>query len=383
MVSGGPGATKYFTASSFDDRLLCGHGDERSNLKGDSKVIQASAVEDLPRNCTFSPSDWKVLSEFWFPIGLKGDFTEKPLRVRLLDEVLVVYRTATGRIVVARDLCVHRGSPLSYGWVQGEEIVCGYHGYRYNAEGRCVLIPSNPEGAIPDKLRLKVYRSEERYGVIWVCLSGQPKNVIPDWRSEWEDQSFRWFTWGPHIWDCSPGRAIENFLDNAHFSFVHRGTFGQESSARMEDHDLKHYDDGFLMEFDYQASNPGDSPIDGQEQLHRKMSRRLTYPFFTRTSIHYPEGKEHIIHITVVPVSARRSQLLFLFCRNFDHHVPEETLVEWEAKILTEDKRFIESQKPEEIPLDLAAEVHVRADKASIAMRRWMIDIGLGGEFSA
>ena len=88
MVSGGPGATKYFTASSFDDRLFCGHGDERSNLKGASKVIQASAVEDLPRNCTFSPSDWKVLSEFWFPIGLKGDFTEKPLRVRLLDEDL-------------------------------------------------------------------------------------------------------------------------------------------------------------------------------------------------------------------------------------------------------------------------------------------------------
>ena len=85
----------------------------------------------------------------------------------------------------------------------------------------------------------------------------------------------------------------------------------------------------------------------------------------------------------MVPVSARRSQLLFLFCRNFDHNVPKETLVEWEAKILTEDRRFIESQRPEEIPLDLAAEVHVRADKASVAMRRWMIGIGLGGDFTA
>ncbi len=345
-------------------------------------MIKIKESDYLPRECTFSPSDWKVLSGFWFPIALSKDIGEKPHPVTLLDERLIVYRVSAG-YVVAKDLCVHRGSPLSYGSVEGDEIVCGYHGYHYGPDGRCTLVPSDPDMNIPEKLCIQVYPSEERYGVIWTCLSGTPRNTIPDWQREWVDKSFRWFTWGPHIWDCSPGRAIENFVDTAHFSFVHRGTFGQESSARMEDYNLAHHDDGFSMEFGYMANNPDQSPIKGQEQIQRRMIRRLTYPFCTASQIYYPEGREHIIHITVIPVSARKSQLLFLFSRNFDRDVPEEELIAWEARILTEDKRFIESQKPEEIPLDLAAEVHVRADKASVAMRRWMIDIGLGRDFTA
>ncbi len=346
----------------------------------------AKTYEDadyVPRQCTFSPSDWKILSNFWYPIALAKDIEDKPFKVRLLDEDLVVYRTSTG-FVVAKDLCVHRGSPLSYRWIEGDEIVCGYHGYRYNPEGRCTLVPSHPDWKPPSKLCLKIYLHEERYGVIWACLSGQPANVIPDWDMEWNDKDFRWFSWGPIIWECSAGRAIENFIDNAHFSFIHRSTFGQASSAEMgSEYELTSFEHGLVMDFDYLAGNPHDSPIQGTDQIQRHMTRTLNYPFFTRSRIQYPEGREHIIHIIITPVSARKSQFLFLFSRNFDHHVPVEELLTWEKKILLEDRNFIESQKPEEIPLDLSEEVHVRADKSSVAMRRWMIKIGLGRDFTA
>ena len=149
------------------------------------------------------------------------------------------------------------------------------------------------------------------------------------------------------------------------------------------EYDLAVDDHGMLMEFEYMAGNPADSPIKGVDQLHRKMSRRLTFPFCTRSQIKYPEEREHIIHICIAPVSARRTQLLFLFSKNFDHHVPEDELLSWESKILSEDRAIIESQKPEEIPLDLAEEIHVRADKASVAMRQWLIGIGLGRDFTA
>ncbi len=133
----------------------------------------------------------------------------------------------------------------------------------------------------------------------------------------------------------------------------------------------------------YLAANPEDSPIKGSSDLQRTMRRRLTYPFCTRSHIQYPNGQDHIIHISIAPVSARKSQFIFLFSRNFDHHVAVEELLAWEEKILSEDRGIIEAQKPEEIPLELANEVHVRADKASVALRKWMIDQGLGNEFTA
>ena len=91
--------------------------------KGEN-MIKIKESDYLPRECTFSPSDWKVLSGFWFPIALSKDIGEKPHPVTLLDERLIVYRVSAG-YVVAKDLCVHRGSPLSYGSVEGDEIVCG------------------------------------------------------------------------------------------------------------------------------------------------------------------------------------------------------------------------------------------------------------------
>jgi phenylpropionate dioxygenase-like ring-hydroxylating dioxygenase large terminal subunit len=348
-----------------------------------SSPVTYDDPEYLPRECTFSRSDWQVLARFWFPIALAKDITDKPHPVRLLDENLVVFRTSKG-CAVAKDLCVHRGSPLSLGWMNGDDIVCPYHGYRYNFEGQCTLVPSRPDWNIPRKLCLQMFPAVERYGVIWTHLRGEPANVIPDWDIEWEDKNFRWFTWGPHVWNCSAGRAIENFIDNAHFSFVHRGSFGQESSAEMgAEYALDIDDAGMLMVFDYLAANPEDSPIKGASNLQRTMRRRLTYPFCTRSHIQYPDGQDHIIHIVIAPVSARRSQITFLFSRNFDHHVPVEELLSWEKRILSEDRGIIEAQKPEEIPLELANEVHVRADKASVALRKWMIEQGLGRAFTA
>ena len=351
-----------------------------------SKVSDGAAFDHpdyLPRDCTFSRTDWQVLARFWYPIALAKDITDKPYAARLLDENLVIYQTSTG-FTVAKDLCVHRGSPLSLGWMEGEEIVCPYHGYHYGGDGQCTLVPSRPDWNVPRKLCLQTFPVHEQYGVLWTHLRGEPANTIPDWDIEWEDDSFRWFTWGPNVWNCSAGRAIENFIDNTHFSFVHRTSFGQESSAEMgAEYILEVDDSGMLMEFDYLAANPEDSPIKGSSSLERKMSRRLAYPFCTRSRIQYPGGKDHIIHIAITPVSARKSQLMFLFSRNFDHHVPVGELLAWEKKILTEDRAIIEAQKPEEIPLEMANEVHVRADKASVAFRKWMIEQGLGRTFTA
>jgi len=79
---------------------------------------------NLPRNCTFAESDWGALAPFWYPVAFSREVQDRPFATKLLDERLVVFRV-NGKPTVARDLCLHRGAPLSSGRIDGNEIVCG------------------------------------------------------------------------------------------------------------------------------------------------------------------------------------------------------------------------------------------------------------------
>ena len=83
-----------------------------------------SPALSLPRYCTFSPTDWEALAPFWYPVAFSREVTtEKPYGTRLLDERLVLYRLEDGTVVVAQDLCLHRGAPLSMGHVKQDCLV--------------------------------------------------------------------------------------------------------------------------------------------------------------------------------------------------------------------------------------------------------------------
>ena len=155
----------------------------------DLQAADAMSAMALPRDCTFSEADWRALAPFWYPVAASREVTEKPLAVRLLDERVVVYRLADGMAMAARDICYHRGVPLSLGHVEGNEIVCKYHGLRYDREGRCVCIPAHPGGAISPRLRLDMYRVQERYGLVWVRLLDDGPRPLPV-MDEWDQQEY-------------------------------------------------------------------------------------------------------------------------------------------------------------------------------------------------
>src|SRR5271155_4680313 len=91
----------------------------------------------LPRECTFTETDWHALAPFWYPVAFSHEVTNKPYATKLLDERVVVYRLSDGSLAAAKYICFHRGAPLSLGRVEGDEIICKYHGLRYDSTGRC------------------------------------------------------------------------------------------------------------------------------------------------------------------------------------------------------------------------------------------------------
>lgn len=117
----------------------------------------------------------------WHPVAFATEVADRPVHADLLGEPLVVWRRADGTPRVMSDLCVHRGTALSLGWVKGDELVCAYHGWRYGADGRCVAIPQKEDpAAVPAKARVRAQVIREFEDTIF----GQDQVVVESQRPE-------------------------------------------------------------------------------------------------------------------------------------------------------------------------------------------------------
>ncbi|MCA9920509.1 MAG: aromatic ring-hydroxylating dioxygenase subunit alpha, partial [Anaerolineales bacterium] len=154
------------------------------------------------------------------------------LATQILGEDLVLWY-ADGEIMAWQDLCIHRGTRLSLGEVRDNTLHCPYHGWVYNASGQCVHIPAHPEQAPPAKARVKSYACTVAYDLVWVCL-GEPTQAPPPF-PEWELADYRKLLCGPYRVPASGPRIIENFLDIAHFPFVHEGILGVKDRPEIAD----------------------------------------------------------------------------------------------------------------------------------------------------
>lgn len=331
----------------------------------------------LPRHCTFSASDWAVLAAQWHPVAAAADIAASPVAARLLDQDLVIYRTSAG-ITVAADLCAHRGAPLSMGKLRDDRIVCAYHGYCYDGVGRCALVPAHPQGPIPGKLHLRVFQSVERYGLVWVRLAESGAAEIPAF-PEYDLAEFQQVAVPPFTWAASAGRQIESFCDVAHFAFVHENTFAVRDPTvpRYEAHATP---GGVFADFTSQVGNVTDP--NAAAQTWRRVYR-ISLPFTAHLVIHFPHGGRMAILNASCPVSARKTQVFALVARDFDHHESVAVLIAFQQKIYAEDQAVVERQNPEDLPIDLAEEVHVRADLTSVTYRRQLAALGLGRSFTA
>jgi vanillate O-demethylase monooxygenase subunit len=346
-------------------------------------IQPSSAVVDLPLNCTLDADDWMKLARHWYPITLSREVVDGPVAAKLLDQLLVVYRI-DGELVVANDLCPHRGTPLSMGKHDGKGIACAYHGLRFGTKGRCNMIPAQPQDAIPQKLHLHTYPVHESYGLIWTCL--RPDAAEPDIPSmpHWEEAGFQQITCPSLDIFGFAGRQIEGFLDVAHFGFVHTDTFGDPSNTIVPPYQPKPTERGFEVEY---RSSVGNYPIGkedrGQAGFEWLRHFRVHLPFTATLEIHFPGTSRMVIMNAASPVSAKVTRLFAPIGRNFDTDLPVQDVYDFNDKIFREDKRIVEAQKPECLPLDPRMEAHIMADRSSIAYRRGLRDMGLSRFFIA
>jgi phenylpropionate dioxygenase-like ring-hydroxylating dioxygenase large terminal subunit len=321
-----------------------------------------------PRDCSFHLSDWEVLSRSWFPVARTDELRDRPLKARLLDIDLVAYRT--GQVArVARDLCFHRGTALSMGWVEGDVIVCPYHGFRYGPDGRCTGVPAHPEMAIPPKLRIVTFPVAERFGLIWTTLNGTDER-LPNFEA-WDDPDFQAIMAPTIDINGSAGRQVEGFLDVAHFAWAHVETFGDRSNPIVPTYRVDRSGRAIRAEYLSSVSNyPRELQHRAPADFQWLRVFEVFPPFTARLIVHFPDSGRLWILNAASPMSARRTRLFCPLARNFDKDSSVEDVYAFNFKIFNEDRVIVESQRPEDLPLNIQMEAHIAADRTSIAYRK-------------
>jgi vanillate O-demethylase monooxygenase subunit len=334
----------------------------------------------LPRNCSFKESEWRALARFWHPVAFSSAVRDRPFPARLLDENLVVFRTSEG-VTVAKDLCLHRGARLSLGAMEGDQLVCGFHGFHYNASGQCTRIPAHPGIVISKKLCLTVFPSVERYGLVWTCLAGEAVAPLPSW-PEIESGKYEIVPMDPVEWNASPGRHTENFNDVAHLSWVHIKTFGNRETPEVVRYSVK--DEGHRLSIEIPRATQHDRDVYGKrpdEISTVRYVQELDLPFASKLLVDYYEDRHLLFFDVAAPVSARQSRIFVFIGRNIWMDQPPQAMIDYNLAVLAEDKPFVESQCPQDLPLDLRDEVHIPADLLSIEYRKRLKEYGLGEDF--
>jgi len=165
------------------------------------------------------------MRRFWMPFMLSEEIAEPdcdPVRVRLLGEDLLAFRDSNGRAALVDQFCPHRRVSLFFGRNEECGIRCVYHGWKFDADGNCVDMPSEPaDSNFKDKVKLKSYPVREKAGVVWAymgpadAMGGLPELEWMEVPDECRYMS-RWYQ------ECNYAQAVEGEIDSAHVSFLHR-----------------------------------------------------------------------------------------------------------------------------------------------------------------
>ena len=171
-----------------------------------------------------------LMREYWLPALLSSELPQPdsdPVRIRLLGEDLIAFRQTDGAVGLVQQACPHRRASLFYGRNEEQGLRCVYHGWKFDVEGRCVDMPSEPaESNFKDKIRITAYPCVERNGLVWAYMG--PRSTpppLPNLEPNLIENSYV----QPTMRECNWLQALEGDIDTSHFGFLHAG------STKVED----------------------------------------------------------------------------------------------------------------------------------------------------
>ena len=314
----------------------------------------------------------------WFPVADAS--TSAPgsaTALTLLDERLLVVIGADGSCSVFRDTCPHRGAQLSLGRFDGTTIQCPYHGWEFAGDGRCVHQPAHPDRQPPAASGLPSLPTTEAFGLVWVCLGDSPRN-LPEY-PPYDDHPGLSMVLDPAPLASSGPRIVENFLDLAHFPYVHAGYLGEPPNTEIDRYGVDVVDGVLhLSDVTVWQPNPGPKataggPVSYQYSVSHPYAATLAK---TPSAADGGELGGFSILLAASPITETEC-LVWRVVTVRDPDLDRDAQRDFNRTIFEQDIAVVESQLPKRLPLDPKAEVHQPADAGSLAYRKWLTDRGI------
>lgn len=276
----------------------------------------------------------RYLRHQWQPVFLARELAAgQAVPIRVMGEDFTLFRGESGDPHIVAHRCPHRGAQLSAGWVAGDSIHCGYHGWRFSPTGQCVEQPGEPR-PFCDKIRIAAYPAQERFGLVFAHFGAGAPPPLTEW---------------PELADCTSSmtrfpcnyfQSMENIVDDVHVNFAHRGAF--VSSMRRTIPRISAEETPFgLTQFMHHPDRTDEIhfvmpnqaylsfPVPSREDL---AARRRTYSGYARLGMWYVPIDDTSHHLFVAS--------LWLPDRPREHDEPSSCLRDEIASILEGRKRL-------------------------------------------
>ena len=325
-----------------------------------------------------------MLKNFWYAVELSHEVTSAPKPLKLMGKEYVLYRHQ-GQVVALDNQCAHRGASLAMGWTEGNCIRCPYHGWRYEADGRCSHIPADSaQTLIPKRARVQSYPIQEKYGLVWMFvgdldLPADRRPPIPDFpqfESPERPPAFSRYTFNAHF-----TRTMENGIDAAHALYVHQGAIGTSKApqnTQIEDYEVEigEYEMTASLEIKVNRLNGLMRFVMQQDDPDARKGYRFALPNITYSSVQFGRFKLESI-LAHIPVDDTTTIVKSVNIRNFLNNMPildhwlDRHTAQVGNNILQEDDVVVKTQFPRYAPYnEMGRELLVASDATLIAYRK-------------
>jgi vanillate O-demethylase monooxygenase subunit len=319
-----------------------------------------------------------AMAQFWHPVALSAELGTDPVAVRLGGQGWAVGRFSDG-VAAFADACPHRRARLSAGQFVDGTLQCPYHGWRFTREGQCVVIPALEEdAAIPERATLRRPAEViEQDGMVWVAPES-PRAPIPDLQPAvpLDGEGVATVFLPVLRIEANAALLIDNFLDEAHFPFVHAATIGGSGPEPIPRADIDRQGLSFTAVREHTFTNLADPAVQAGERpavQRRRMTYRYQAPLTATLLLEFLDaGGWQFLTFTVQPEDQHTCQV-FQTVTGPGLADPQqaESAAKYELSIFDEDQDLQQrALSGLEFPLDPAAELHTRADRISVEFRR-------------
>ncbi|MBW4639515.1 MAG: aromatic ring-hydroxylating dioxygenase subunit alpha [Gloeocapsa sp. UFS-A4-WI-NPMV-4B04] len=320
-----------------------------------------------------------MLKNFWYACEFSSAVTTKLKQIEMLNQRFVIYRNSQGQVVALKDQCPHRGAALSLGWVEDDCIRCPYHGWKFQAGGKCIEIPANgPETPVPKKASVETYSVQEKYGFVWLFYGELPEAerhplpTLPEYLFSTLHPVYH-----EGIEHANYARLIEANIDFAHVIAIHRKSFGQRIPINKTiEYKVEEDDWSAVATVTYDSLGNSKSLLNlflgGRPRLKTRLSFYLPNLTLAEISIGRDDGFDIKFGILVafLPIDDNTTCAKRVLYRNVLSLPWLDGLVrKLDYKLAHEDTVVVETLASQPMP-KISEELHVAADCLDLAYRK-------------